>query len=189
MTRLSVGPSWARRAARRLVVIVHAEASLDYHVAVVVLVFAVLIWNKNKCYTNNTNTARCSRNIPDSLAGDDWPMWGMQGSGLQFSFSGGLSCSSQPSLESMSSDRQRNSRTRKPPSHVFEHWSLKSVFQVNLRLVWWLCCSFTRIFFDFVNACINMLYYIHIHITCYLFCYMTKVQWRWKSRIQGQPDG
>lgn len=49
-------------------------------------------------------------------------MRGRQGSGLQFSFSAGFIWTSQPSLDSMSSDRQRTSRTRKPPSHVLEHW-------------------------------------------------------------------
>lgn len=53
----------------------------------------------------------------------DWPIWGMQGSGLQLSLAAGFSRSSQPSLDCTSwSERQRTSLTRKPPSHVFEHW-------------------------------------------------------------------
>lgn len=43
VNRLSVGQSRTRGAARRLVVIVHAEASLDHHVAVEVFVSAVLV--------------------------------------------------------------------------------------------------------------------------------------------------
>ena len=48
VNRLSVGQSRTRSAARRLVVIVHAEASLDHHVAVEVFVSAVLVWNTKK---------------------------------------------------------------------------------------------------------------------------------------------
>lgn len=70
--------------------------------------------------------------IPDNVVNVGWPIWGMQGSGLQSSLSAGLSCSSQASEDSMSSDRQRTSRTRKPPSHVFEHWEgHKSVDRVR----------------------------------------------------------
>lgn len=195
MDRLSVGHSRTWSTACSLVVIIHAQASLDHHITVEVLVSAVLIWNKNKGWFHIFNSQqildelyfnheswqqtddnrawlkRCQHswlhnaawtstldqtlgfrhsgmrqntihllltimphvssivqinNIPDNILGDDWPMWGMQGSGLQSSFSVDFSFSSQSSLDSMSSDRQRTSLTRKPPSHVFEHWKDRS---------------------------------------------------------------
>lgn len=49
------------------------------------------------------------------------PTSGTQSWGLQDSFSSGFNCGSQRLLMVMSSDRQRTSRTRKPPWQLLEH--------------------------------------------------------------------
>lgn len=53
------------------------------------------------------------------------PTSGTQSWGLQDSFSSGFSWGSQRLLRVMSSDRQRTSRTRKPPWQLLEHWGQK----------------------------------------------------------------
>lgn len=122
MDHLFVGNSNAWSTAGCLVVIIHTEASLDHHVAVEVLVSAVLICNDKK--KKGTTLIRAEQaGFPWNLDKVGWPIWGMQGSGLQLSLAAGFSRSSQPSLDCTSwSERQRTSLTRKPPSHVFEHW-------------------------------------------------------------------